>query len=109
MYAINFEELQWESPLPGVRFKSCTRDGKKLRIAEFTNEFIEPDWCEKGHVGIVLSGELEIDIRGQGGALPGRHCNLYPCGSRAWPQRAGDHADGEAVSRRRNIANLNGM
>jgi quercetin dioxygenase-like cupin family protein len=65
MYSVNFDELKWESPIPGARFKSLSRDGKKLRIAEFTREFVEPHWCEKGHVGIVLSGVLEIDFKGK--------------------------------------------
>jgi hypothetical protein len=65
LYAVDFEELQWESPMPGMRFKSFSRDGKKLRIAEFDDQFVEPHWCEKGHVGIVLSGEFEIDFRGK--------------------------------------------
>ncbi|MDH4216561.1 MAG: cupin domain-containing protein [Gallionella sp.] len=65
MYAVNFDELPWESPMPGAQFKSFARDGKKLRIAEFTREFVEPHWCEKGHAGIVLSGELEIDFNGK--------------------------------------------
>ena len=51
--------------MPGMRFKSFSRDGKKLRIAEFDDQFVEPHWCEKGHVGIVLSGEFEIDFRGK--------------------------------------------
>ena len=37
---------------------------KQLRLVEFTDEFIEPDWCEKSHVGFVIQGELEIDFHG---------------------------------------------
>ena len=61
-FAIEFDKLQWESPAPGARFKVFRRDGKQLRLAEFTPDFVERDWCDKGHVGIVLSGELEIDF-----------------------------------------------
>jgi ethanolamine utilization protein EutQ (cupin superfamily) len=35
-----------------------------MRLVEFTSEFVEPHWCEKGHVGLVLQGELEIDFDG---------------------------------------------
>ncbi|MGO9373624.1 MAG: hypothetical protein ACLQBD_16160 [Syntrophobacteraceae bacterium] len=31
---------------------------------EFTSEFIEPHWCEKGHTGLILEGSLEVDFRG---------------------------------------------
>lgn len=65
MFPVDFDKVPWESPLPGARFKSFSRDGKKLRIAEFTREFVEPHWCEKGHIGMVLSGEIEIDFKGE--------------------------------------------
>lgn len=28
-------------------------------MLELTREFVEPDWCEKGHIGLVLEGALE--------------------------------------------------
>ncbi|HXU92499.1 MAG TPA: hypothetical protein VFP33_02465 [Gallionella sp.] len=34
---------------------------------------LSPDWCEKGHVGFVIQGELEIDFHG--------HLVRYPEGS----------------------------
>lgn len=64
MYTVDFDELQWESPLPGMRFKSFSIDGKKLCITEFTDEFIEPNWRPKEHPGIVLSGEFEFELKG---------------------------------------------
>lgn len=61
---IEFDSLEWESPLPGARFKAYRADGKQIRLLEFTAEFVEPHWCEKGHVGIVLEGTIEIDFHG---------------------------------------------
>ena len=62
---IDFESLQWESPLHGARFKVYRHGGKQLRLLEFSAEFVEPDWCEKGHVGFVLEGTLEVDFNGR--------------------------------------------
>ena len=42
-YRINFESIQWESPAEGVRFKAYEQGGKKLRLVEFSKEFVEPD------------------------------------------------------------------
>lgn len=74
-HRILFDEIDWHSPQPGARFK-VFRDGcKQFRILELSAEFEEIDWCEKGHVGYVLSGELTIDFAGcvvrfpQGSAL----------------------------------------
>lgn len=64
-YKILFNKLSWESPISGARFKSYEQDGKRLRLVEFTKELVEPDWCKKGHIGYVLSGELEINFDGE--------------------------------------------
>ena len=63
-YKVEFDSLPWEEPISGVRVK-VFRDGQKqVRLAEFSSEFVEPQWCEKGHMGFVLKGELEIDFHG---------------------------------------------
>lgn len=63
-YRILFDELEWQDGIRGARFKAFRSGNKQIRLLEFTSEFIEPDWCEKGHVGFVIDGELEIDFRG---------------------------------------------
>ena len=57
---INFAELPWEEAHVGARFKAVIRESRKLRLVEFTSEFVEQDWCLKRHFGYVLNGELEI-------------------------------------------------
>jgi hypothetical protein len=59
---VEFEEMPWETPAPGVRFKAVSREGRKLRVVEFTSDFVEEDWCTKGHVGYVLEGTLEVSF-----------------------------------------------
>ncbi len=62
---VDFESMPWESPAPGVRFKKCQRDGRRLRLVEFTPEFVEADWCTKGHAGYVLEGAIAVDFQGE--------------------------------------------
>ena len=64
-YKIDFESMEWEVPADGVRFKAYEQDGKKLRLVEFSKEFVEPDWCIKGHIGLILEGQIEIDFDGK--------------------------------------------
>jgi quercetin dioxygenase-like cupin family protein len=64
-YKIDFESMEWETPADGVRFKAYEQDGRKLRLVEFAKEFIEPDWCTKGHIGYILQGEMEINFDGK--------------------------------------------
>ena len=64
-YRIDFETVPWETTAVGVRFKAHEQEGRKLRLAEFTKEFVEADWCTKGHIGYVLEGRTEIDFDGK--------------------------------------------
>lgn len=57
---IDFGALPWQKPAPGVRFKAAGRNGRKLRLVEFTRAHSEKDWCREQHIGWVLQGELEI-------------------------------------------------
>ena len=63
-YKVDFDSMPWQTPAAGVRFKACERDGRRLRLAEFTEEFVEQDWCTKGHIGYILKGQMEIDFDG---------------------------------------------
>ncbi len=64
-YLIDFENTDWEVPMPGVRQKVCIRDDHKIRLVEFTEEFVEEDWCIKGHTGYILEGNISIDFNGE--------------------------------------------
>jgi ethanolamine utilization protein EutQ (cupin superfamily) len=64
-YRIDFQTLPWDSPAVGVRFKAYEQNGRRLRLAEFTREFVERDWCTVGHIGFVLEGRMEIDFKGK--------------------------------------------
>jgi hypothetical protein len=57
-FKVDFDALDWQSPLPGARFKIHRGGSRQIRLVEFTSEFVEPHWCEKDHVGMVPSGAL---------------------------------------------------
>lgn len=65
LYKIDFQSLKWEAQAAGVKCKAFQQGRRKLRLAEFTKEFVEPDWCTKGHIGYVLEGQMEIDFDGK--------------------------------------------
>jgi hypothetical protein len=64
-YRVDFASLPWEQPADGVRFKAYEQGGRRLRLAEFTRDFVEPDWCTKGHIGYVLEGQMEVSFHGR--------------------------------------------
>ncbi|MHC4155864.1 MAG: cupin domain-containing protein [Planctomycetota bacterium] len=64
-YRVDFGSMPWESPMTGVRFKAYEQGGRKLRLVEFSKEFVEPDWCTKGHIGYALEGQMEVNFDGK--------------------------------------------
>ena len=64
-YKVDFNSIPWEAPLAGVRFRRYAQDGQQMRVVEYTDEFVEPDWCKAGHIGYVLEGRFEIDFNGR--------------------------------------------
>jgi hypothetical protein len=62
---IDFNSMAWKSTANGSRFKMFQEGNTKLRIVEFTKSFCEQDWCTKGHVGLVLEGEGDVDFNGK--------------------------------------------
>lgn len=64
MHLIDFKGIDWVAPSVGVRFKAIIKHNKKVRLVEFSEGFIESDWCRNGHVGYVLDGSFTIDFNG---------------------------------------------
>ena len=60
MNHIDFDAIEWSSPMPHLRHKVYERDGRRLRLMEMDREFVEPGWCMTGHIGYVLEGKMDI-------------------------------------------------
>ncbi len=77
---VDFESLEWQTPLPGARFKVFQQGDRRLRLVEFTKGFVEPDWCTKGHIGYVLEGEMDVDFDGSIIRYSAGNGLFIPCG-----------------------------
>jgi len=60
-HIINFNNIDWESPIKSVKSKSYKYGSKQLRLVEYTKD-MPPHWCSKGHYGYILEGEFEIEF-----------------------------------------------
>ena len=60
-YRLRFDEVEWESPIPGMRQKVLLSGDTRVRLVEYTGE-MEPHWCERGHAGYILEGTLETEF-----------------------------------------------
>ncbi len=61
---IEFSKIAWEDSAPGICSKSYVRNGVKLRLLKLERGLSHPEWCETGHIGYVVEGEIEIDFNG---------------------------------------------
>ena len=79
-HKIIFDNIEWTNAGTGVRYKAFTHGSQRLRLVEFSEGFVEPDWCIHGHAGIVLEGSFTLDFNG----ILERYCEgdviFIPCG-----------------------------
>jgi len=61
-YKIQFDAIEWNSPIPGVRHKVYSDGSSVLRLVEFSDE-MDPHWCAKRHIGYILEGRFEIEFQ----------------------------------------------
>lgn len=59
-----FQDLPWESPMPGVRCKIHKAGDQRVRLVEYAAS-MAPHWCQKGHMGCILEGTFEIAFDGE--------------------------------------------
>jgi len=63
-HKVNFEGLDWVVPIKGVNSKIYKQGDKQLRFVTYTKE-MPPHWCEKGHFGMILEGDFEIEFENE--------------------------------------------
>ena len=60
-HKIMFDSIAWTNAGTGVRYKAFVHGCQRLRLVEFSEGFVESDWCTQGHAGIVIDGSFAID------------------------------------------------
>lgn len=63
-HKVIFDNIEWTDAGIGVRYKAFIHGSQRLRLVEFSEGFVEPDWCTNGHAGIVLDGSFITDFNG---------------------------------------------
>jgi quercetin dioxygenase-like cupin family protein len=58
-HKVDFNALQWQSPIEGIRHKCLEQDGLRMRLVEYSRT-MPPHSCDKGHYGYLIEGQLEI-------------------------------------------------
>jgi quercetin dioxygenase-like cupin family protein len=65
---VPFGDLPWEIEAEGVRARVADVDGARWAIVEYAPGAGRPEWCDVGHRGYVVSGEITYDLV-SGGAI----------------------------------------
>lgn len=63
-YKAEFDKLEWESPIQGVSHKYIDQNDLRIRLVEYSKE-MPLHWCEQGHYGFLIEGQLEIDYKSE--------------------------------------------
>lgn len=68
---VPFDAEQWVDEAPGVRALIREVEGTRWAIVEYAPGAGRTEWCEVGHGGYVVSGEIEYEFE-SGGSITAR-------------------------------------
>lgn len=59
---VPFGELPWAEDAPGIRTREADVEGARWATVEYGAGAARQEWCEEGHRGFVLAGEIEYEF-----------------------------------------------
>jgi len=62
---IKFSNIPWKAPAPGLRFKEYVLGEDRVLLMEFSEGFVEAEYCYKGQWGYVVEGSMLLDVNGK--------------------------------------------
>lgn len=80
-FLAEFDCMEWQPLSPGVRVQQFISNGTRMRRLKITPEMSHPEWCEAGHAGFVLEGELELRFDDQTIQVKAGNGFVLPAGS----------------------------
>jgi hypothetical protein len=59
---VPFDELPWADDAPGIRAREVDVGGTRWATVEYGEGVGREEWCEVGHLGYVIQGEIEYEF-----------------------------------------------
>jgi hypothetical protein len=59
---VPFGEMEWTDDAPGIRAREAEVEGARWAIVRYDEEARREEWCEEGHRGYVVEGEIEYEF-----------------------------------------------
>ena len=66
---VSFGRVDWAEDAPGIRTREAEVGGARWAIVEYAEGTHRNEWCEEGHRGYVLAGEIEYEFNDDRGPL----------------------------------------
>jgi quercetin dioxygenase-like cupin family protein len=61
--------LHWRADVEGIRVRELEVDGRRWALVEYAPGAHREEWCQDGHLGVVLSGQIEYEFEDVGSSL----------------------------------------
>jgi hypothetical protein len=59
---VRFGEMEWNDDAPGIRARETEVEGARWAIVRYDEGARREEWCEEGHRGYVVEGEIEYEF-----------------------------------------------
>ncbi len=60
--SVPFGEMVWAEDVPGIQAREAEVEGTRWAIVEYGEGASRDDWCEEGHRGYVIAGEIKYEF-----------------------------------------------
>jgi quercetin dioxygenase-like cupin family protein len=61
---LELAQTPWVPDVPGIRARQKIVSGRRWAVVEYAPGARRQEWCEDGHAGFVLEGEIEFEFAG---------------------------------------------
>lgn len=61
---IDFSSLAWQNSSKGLLYKTYNDGKRQISILEYSHDFVDKEWCQRGHYGYVIEGQGELIFSG---------------------------------------------
>ena len=66
--AVALSAVGWRADVAGIRVRELNTDGRRWALVEYAPGARRDEWCQDGHLGVVLAGQIEYEF--EDGARP---------------------------------------
>lgn len=74
---VALSELAWEADVEGIRVRERMIDGRRWALVEYAPGAHRDEWCEDGHLGVVLAGQIEYEFEDGGSSLAAKQGDAF--------------------------------